>query len=90
MTPVDTAAAVVLTRAAVFAAAVIDYRAFRVDVAEVRITGNAVKVALHRMENTPGDVDNVDAYLDALDRGHRTVRTTNRLVALATAGTPDR
>ncbi len=90
MTPADTAAALVLDRAAAFGRIVDTYRAFRADIALVRVAGNAVKVALYRLENTLGDVADVDAYLAALAAGRRCVRTYPRLVSLHAAGTPDR
>lgn len=89
-TDVDTAAALVLARARVFTATVDSYRAFHADIADVRVVGNTVKIALRRLENTIGDVADCDAYLDALAAGRRVADLYPRLVALDAAGTPDR
>lgn len=90
MTAADTAAALVLTLARDFTAAVDGYRAFRLDLTAVR-TARADLAAAHRaMVATPGDVRDGAAYLAARTANTVSARTTRRLIDLHMAGSPDR
>lgn len=90
MTAVDTAATTVLTAFRTFTATVDAYRAYRVDARDVRTAGLVVTNAHRRMITTPGDLHNVDAYLDARRSATVVRRTTARIVNAHLAGHPDR
>lgn len=90
MTAVDTAAATVLTTIRDFNAAVLGYQAFRLDARDVRSAGLAVANAHRHMVATPGDLDDVDAYLTANRLAPIARRTTARIVDAHLAGNPDR